>query len=158
MAYGIQFSSSMYKLGDTRLKSRGLRRQLAKNVERASTVIMQTQTSTMAAGDFPVGVALYNMVFLGGYIEQEGDEGTNGTITIERWDDVSGSTQTAISSAATLDAGAAAITEIEALVTTDIEVAAGEKINAVIASCTGSVATHITLYFKLVDDPEGDDT
>jgi len=57
-----------------------------------------------------------------------------------------------------LDAGAAAITEISPLVTTDIEVAAGEKINAVIASCDGAVAAYITLYFKLVDDPEGDDT
>lgn len=147
----VQYSSSMKKVGDVRLKSRSVRRGLTSAIERAADVVITKTYTTMAAADFPVAVSLHNMVFLGGYIEQVGDEGTNGTLTIERWDDVSGSTQTAISSAATLDAGAAAITTITALTTGAEEVVAGEKINAVIASCDGAVGWHLTLFFKTVD-------
>ena len=123
-------------------------------LERASTFVLQRALTTMAAADYTVGILLYDCEFLGGYIEQEGDEGANGTITIEKWDDVAGSTQVAISSAVALDAGAAEINALPAL-TTGVEVilrASHPKINAVIAGCDGAVAAKITLYFKLVDD------
>ena len=130
----------------------GFTKLLADSIEEASTFTLQRTTATMAAGDFTVGVLLKECIFLGAYIEQAGDEGTDGTITIERWDNVGGSTQTAVSSAATLSAGAAAITTIPALTTTAIYCTAGEKINAVIASCNGAVAAYIVCYFKVVHD------
>lgn len=123
-------------------------------LERASVIVLQRSLSTMTAADYTLGELLYDCEFLGGYIEQEGDEGNNGTITIEKWDTVAGATQTAISAAATLDAGAAAITAITALATgvEVITVATTPKLNICIAGCNGAVAAKVTVFLKLVDD------
>ena len=105
------------------------------------------------AGDVSVGAVLYDCTFLGGYWEQDGDEGTNGTLLVEKWDDAAGSTQTAISSSLAIDAGAASLEAITALTTSAATLAAGEKVNLKLATFTYGPTGRVTLYFKAVDDP-----
>ena len=156
MAYGIQFSTDMKKIGDTRLKSRGQRRLLATAIERASTFTITQYIANINAADLPLGWVEQNCVYLGGTVEISTDD--DGTLTIEKWDDQSGSAQTAISGDITVDGGVSLVAEMDALVTTDIEVAAGYKINLLSATFDGSATAVVTLFFKTVDDVEGDDT
>ena len=105
-----------------------------------------------AAGDVYVGALLYDAEFLGGYWEQDGDEGTDGTITIEKWDDAAGSNQTSISAAGVVDAGAASMEEISAVSDGEEVVAAGYKINVKLATFDRAPSGRVTLFFKHVDD------
>ena len=125
----VQYSSDMKKVGEVRLKTTEKRRALTTTIERASYFTLTKEFASMVAADYPVGTVLVNCVFVGGYWEQDGDEGADGTITVEKWDDITGSGyQTAISDAMDMDAGAASMEEITAVATGDEEVAAGEKI------------------------------
>lgn len=105
------------------------------------------------AGDVSAGAVLYDCTFLGGYWEQDGDEGTNGTLLIEKWDDAAGSSQTSISSSLAIDAGAASLEAITALTTSAATLAAGEKVNLKLATFTYGPTGRVTLFFKTVDDP-----
>ena len=152
----VQYSSDMTKIGDVRLKSRPKRRTMAVALERASVFSMVLERSatghSLDAGDHAVGTLLYNAVFLGAWWDQDGDEGTDGTAIVEKWDDVSGSgSQTSISATLTVDAGAQSMEWIAPLSTGAEEVAAGYKINVVTAGIDGSPTGRVTLWFKNVD-------
>ena len=107
-----------------------------------------------ATGDTSLGAILYDSEFLGGFIETSGDEGAaDAVLTIEKWDDVTGTAQTAISAEVTCDAGAAEVEPIATLGTAASVVAAGYKLNMVIATAaTNAITGKITLFFKTVDD------
>lgn len=106
--------------------------------------------ATMAAGDFPMGELLEDCEFVGGKIEQTGDEGTNGTVEVEKWDNVGGSTQTTISNVVSLDAGAAEINTFSPVTSGAELCSAGDKINLKISSCTTATKCLITLYFRML--------
>ena len=156
MAYGIQFSTDMKKLSEVRLKTRAKRRLLANVIERSSVFSYYLPIADMDAGDNRGPTLLYNCVYVGGYIELAADD--DGTIVVEKWDDYAGSNQTSVSGVATLDGGVSLQGDLDPLVTTDIECAAGYSINLKTATFDGTVAGSVTLFFKLVDDVEGDDT
>lgn len=158
MAYGIQFSTDMMKIGDSRLKTRGQRRLLATRIERASVFGFHVPIADMDAGDKSNGpVLLYNCVYVGGYIELAADD--DGTVVLEKWDDPAGSTQVSICGVATLDGGVSLVGDLDPLVTVAaIEIPAGQRINIKTATFDGTVAGAVTMYFKLIDDVEGDDT
>ena len=99
-----------------------------------------------------MGVAAFDMELIKAYVEFRGDEGTNGTVALEKWDDVSGSTQAAMTAAATVNAGAAAIVTLTPNSDGTEKMTAGEKLNIVTASIDGGVAAIVTLVFKLVDN------
>jgi hypothetical protein len=106
---------------------------------------------TLNAGDHAVGTLLYAAVFIGAWWDQDGDEGTDGSAIVEKWDDVSGSNQTSISATLTVDAGAQSMEWMAPLGTTADECAAGYKINVVTAGIDGSPTGRVTCWFKNVD-------
>ncbi len=110
--------------------------------------VIRAGLANLDAADLPIGVVQSACQFMGGFLEQDADEGTNGTATLEKWDDVTGSNQTAISAAATIDAGAAAIVPLVPVTDAEEIVAAGFKINLVTAGIDGSPAGRVTLVFK----------
>ena len=113
---------------------------------------MTAQVANLDAGDFAVGTVLYDSEFLGCWWDQDADEGTDGTATIEKWDDAAGSVQASVSAALTVDAGAQSMEWIAPLATGAEVVAAGYKINLVTAGIDASPAGRVTCWFKLVDD------
>ncbi len=143
---------SLNQLSDTRLNKITSRRTLVTNIERASTIVFNSKQASMVAGDYPLGIAPYDMELVKAYVEWEGDEGTNGTVAIEKWDDVSGTAQSAMTDSVTVDGGAAAIYALTPNSDGTEKIVAGEKLNMLIATCDGVVAGTVTLAFKLVDD------
>ena len=122
-------------------------------LERASVYCIVIPAASLNAGDIQGGSVLYDSEFLGAYWDQLGDEGTNGTAIIEKWNDSTGSdSQTTISASLTVDAGAASLEWIAPL-TTGVElVATGYKLNVKTTGVDGAPAGIITCWFKLVDD------
>ena len=124
-------------------------------VEMASVYPMTCQVANLDAADIAVGTVLYDSEFLGCWWDQDADEVTDGTATIESWDDAAGSTQAAISAALTVDAGAQSMEWIAPLATGAELVAAGYKINLKTTGIDGSPTGRVTCWFKLVDDLGG---
>lgn len=121
-------------------------------IEMASVYPMTRQVANLDAGDFAVGTVLYDSEFLGCWWDQDGDETTDGTALIEKWDDAAGSAQTTISASLTVDAGAQSMEWIAPLATGVELVAAGYKLNLKTTGIDGSPAGRVTCWFKLVDD------
>ncbi len=121
-------------------------------IEMASTFSILHEFATMDAADYTAGAVLYDSEFLGGYWEQDANEGTNGTITIEKWSLVTGGVDTPISEAGVMDAGAASLEPLVALATGAEVVAAGFKINVLITGVDAAPTGRVTLFFKTVDD------
>jgi hypothetical protein len=122
-------------------------------IERASVFPIVIPAANLNAGDIMGGAVLYDSEFLGAWFDQDGDEGTNGTAIIEKWDDATGSgSQTTISASLTVDAGAASLEWIAPLATGVELVDAGYKINLKTTGINGSPAGRVTCWFKLVDD------
>ena len=140
------------KISDVRLNKINTRRTLANTIERASTIVYTREIANSNAGDHSMGVAAFDMELIKAYVEFRGDEGTNGTVALEKWDDVGGSTQAAMTAAATVSAGAAAIVTLTPNSDRTEKMTAGEKLNIVTASIDGGVAAIVTLVFKLVDN------
>jgi hypothetical protein len=132
-----------------RYNNRGTRYDDRTLIEKASTLVITKYIPNVNAADIPIGWALYDMEFLGGWIELAADD--DGAVTVEKWDDQAGSTQTAMSAVNTLDGGVA-LEGAFTVSTTEANtyIAAGEKINLLSATFDGSVAAHVTLYFRTV--------
>jgi len=106
------------------------------------------------AGDYQLFSMLADCKVVDIRLVQIGDEGgTDGVVTIEKWDDVAGSTQTALTSALTLDAGGDSVEKFT-LTTTDADlyVDADEIINLkVTTAATNGVTCRLTVTVKLIE-------
>jgi len=140
------------QVSDIRLNKINARRTLANTIERASTLVYTWSNSTMIAADYPIAIAAYDMELVKAYVAWEGSEGNDGTVGIEKWDDVSGTAQALMTDAVTVTGNAAAIYTLTPTTDGTQKITAGEKINMVIATCNGAVRGNVTLVFKLVDN------
>jgi len=145
-------TATLNKLSNTRLNKITSRRDLVSNIERASTIVFNSKQASMVAADYPLGIAPYDMELVKAYVEWEGSEGTDGTVAIEKWDDVSGTAQSAMTDSVTVTGNAAAIYTLTPNTDGTEQIVAGEKLNMLIATCDGAVAGTVTLAFKLIDD------
>ena len=120
-------------------------------IERASTFCLVGDIADMDAGDKGIGTLLYDSEYMGGYIEIAADD--DGTVVIEKWDDVSGSgSQTSISAIATIDGGVDLRGALTTLGTSASVCAAGYKIAAKTGVFDAAKVGRVVLFFKLVDD------
>ena len=140
------------KVSDIRLNKITARRTIANTVERASTIVYTSNHPTMVAGDYPLGIAAYDMELVKAYVAWEGSEGDDGTVAIEKWDDVSGTADDLMTDAVVTTGNAAAIYTLTPVTDGGQYITAGEKLNMVIATCNGAVRGNVTLVFKLVDN------
>ena len=140
------------KVSDIRLNKITARRTIANTVERASTIVYTSNHPTMVAGDYPLGIAAYDMELVKAYVAWEGSEGNDGTVAIEKWDDVSGTADDLMTDAVVTTGNAAAIYTLTPVSDGGQFITAGEKLNMVIATCNGAVRGNVTLVFKLVDN------
>ena len=140
------------KISDVRLNKINARRTLANTIERASTIVYTSNHPTMVAGDYPLGIAAYDMELVKAYVAWEGSEGNDGTVAIEKWDDVSGTADDLMTDAVVTTGNAAAIYTLTPVTDGGQYITAGEKLNMVIATCNGAVRGNVTLVFKLVDN------
>ena len=140
------------KVSDIRLNKITARRTIANTVERASTIVYTSNHPTMIAGDYPLGIAAYDMELVKAYVAWEGSEGNDGTVAIEKWDDVSGTADDLMTDAVVTTGNAAAIYTLTPVTDGGQFITAGEKLNMVIATCNGAVRGNVTLVFKLVDN------
>jgi len=140
------------KVSDIRLNKITARRTIANTVERASTIVYTSNHPTMVAGDYPLGIAAYDMELVKAYVAWEGSEGNDGTVAIEKWDDVSGTADDLMTDAVVTTGNAAAIYTLTPVTDGGQYITAGEKLNMVIATCNGAVRGNVTLVFKLVDN------
>ena len=127
------------KVSDIRLNKITARRTIANTVERASTIVYTSNHPTMVAGDYPLGIAAYDMELVKAYVAWEGSEGNDGTVAIEKWDDVSGTADDLMTDAVVTTGNAAAIYTLTPVTDGGQYITAGEKINMVIATCNGAV-------------------
>jgi hypothetical protein len=132
-----------------RYNNRGTRYDDRRLHERASTLVVSKYIANVNAADIPLGWALYDMELIGGWIELAADD--DGTVTVEKWDDQAGSTQTAMTSGNVIDGGVALEGQFAVLTTSARYIAAGEKINLLSATFDGAVAANVTLYFRTVE-------
>ena len=144
--------SDYKKVSDIRLNKIDARRTLANTIERASTIVYTSNHPTMVAADYPLGIAAYDMELVKAYVAWEGSEGNDGTVAIEKWDDVGGTADDLMTDAVVTTGNAAAIYTLTPVTDGGQYITAGEKINMVIATCNGAVRGNVTLVFKLVDN------
>jgi hypothetical protein len=142
-------------VSDVRLKSRSVREKLVDAITKSSTFCLQADGVALnGTGDIYVGVVLEDCEFIGGFVETSADEGTDGDLTIEHWDDLAGSTKTTCSLTVAIDAGAAAIEPIGVSATAaDNFVGAGYRIVIDLGTGVGNAITgEFCLYFRTVSD------
>ena len=140
------------KISDVRLNKINARRTLANTIERASTIVISQTVTNTNAGDHHIGVAPYDMELVKGYIAITGDEGTDGAMTIEKWDDYSGSAQATMTDAQTATGGASALYTWTPTTDGTQKMTAGEIINLKTVGIDGTEEGIVTLVFKLVDN------
>ena len=131
-----------------RYNNRGTRYDDRRLAERASTVIVSVPIANINGADIPLGWSLYDMELIGGYWEIAADD--DGALTIEKWDDQSGSTQVAMTAVVTVDGGVAISGALTVLETAARYIAAGEKINLLSATFDGNQTGFISLFFRTV--------
>tara|TARA_R100000781_G_scaffold58447_1_gene37605 strand:+ start:1464 stop:1931 length:468 start_codon:yes stop_codon:yes gene_type:complete len=151
MAIGTTFTDYK-KISDVRLNKINARRTLANTIERSSTLVYSTIVANINAGDHHLGIAAYDMELVKAYIDVRGNEGTDGAMSIEKWDDVGGSAQSAMTNAQTATGNAAAIYTWTPNTDGTQKITAGEVLNLVTAGIDGGVAGVVTLVFKTVDN------
>ncbi len=151
MALGTTFTDYK-KVSDVRLNRIDARRTLANTIERASSIVIsQTVTNTNAGNHF-LGVAPYDMELVKGNIAITGDEGTDGAMTIEKWDDYAGSTKATMTDAQTATGGASALYTWTPTTDDTQKITAGEILSLKTVGIDGSEEGIVTLTFKLVDN------
>lgn len=124
-------------------------------IERASTFALTLHDLALnGTGDHVVGVVPFDCEFIGGYVVVSADEGTNGDLTIEHWDDAAGSAKVTCSLTVAIDAGAASNEPIAVHGTAANNlVTAGYIIMVNLGTGTGNAVTgDFTLFFKTVND------
>mgnify|MGYP003117348779 FL=1 len=151
MALGTTFTDYQ-KVSDVRLNKITTRRTLANTIERASTIVISQTVTNTNAGDHFLGVAPYDMELVKASIAITGDEGTDGAMTIEKWDDYAGSAQATMTDAQTATGGASALYTFTPTTDDTQKMTAGEILNLKTVGIDGSEEGIVTLVFKLVDN------
>jgi len=144
--------SDYKKVSDIRLNKITARRTLANTIERASTLVYNISVANTNAGDHHLGIAAYDMELVKAYIDIRASEGADGAMSIEKWDDVGGSAQAAMTDAQTATGNAAAIYTWTPNTDGTQKITAGEVLNLVTATLDGSAEGIVTLVFKTVDN------
>ena len=144
--------SDYKKISDIRLNKITARRTLANTIERASTIVYSISVANTNAGNHHLGVAAYDMELVKAYVNIRGDEGTNGTVAIEKWDTIAEGESDLMTDAGAVDGGAAELFTLTPVSDGGQYITAGEVINMVTATIDGSVEGIVTLVFKLVDN------
>jgi len=144
--------SDYKKISDIRLNKVTARRTLANTIERASTIVYSISVANTNAGNHHLGVAAYDMELVKAYVNIRGDEGTNGTVAIEKWDTIAEGESDLMTDAGAVDGGAAELFTLTPVSDGGQYITAGEVINMVTATIDGSVEGIVTLVFKLVDN------
>ena len=140
------------KISDNRLNKINARKELSDRVERASHIVISQTVTNTNAGDHFIGVAPFDMELIKGTIAITGDEGADGAMTIEKWDNYAGSTQATMTDAQTATGGASALYTWTPTTDGTQEIAAGEIINLKTVSIDGTEEGIVTLTFRLVED------
>ena len=140
------------KVSDVRLNKINARRTLANTIERASTVVYNISVANTNAGDHNLGIAAYDMELVKAYVNIRGDEGTNGEVSIEKWDTIAEGESDLMTDAGAVDGGAAELFTLTPVTDGGQYITAGEVINMLTTNLSGSVEGIVTLVFKLVDN------
>ena len=140
------------KVSAVRLNKINARRTLANTIERASTVVYSISVANTNAGNHNLGIAAYDMELVKAYVNIRGNEGTNGTVAIEKWDTIAEGESDLMTDAGAVDGGAAELFTLTPVTDGGQYITAGEVINMVTATIDGSVEGIVTLVFKLVDN------
>ena len=151
MALGTTYSDYK-KVSDVRLNKITTRRTLANTIERASTVVYNISVANTNAGDHNLGIAAYDMELVKAYVNIRGDEGTNGLVSIEKWDTIAEGESDLMTGTGSVDGGAAELFNLSVVTDGGQFITAGEVINMVTTNLNGSVEGIVTLVFKLVDN------
>ena len=144
--------SDYKKISDIRLNKVTARRTLANTIERASTIVYSISVANTNAGNHHLGIAAYDMELIKAYVNIRGNEGTNGTVAIEKWDTIAEGESDLMTDAGAVDGGAAELFTLTPVSDGGQYITAGEVINMVTATIDGSVEGIVTLVFKLVDN------
>ncbi len=123
-------------------------------IELASSVNLRWQSLALnGTGDTLVGTVLHDCEFIGGHVIVSADEGTNGDLTIEKWDSATGGVyKTTISATVAIDAGAASNEPIAAVTTADRYLTAGDVVVIDLGTATGNAVTGtFTLWFREIE-------
>ena len=144
--------SDYKKISDIRLNKITARRTLANTIERASTIVYSISVANTNAGNHHLGIAAYDMELVKAYVNIRGNEGTNGTVAIEKWDTIAEGESDLMTDAGAVDGGAAELFTLTPVTDGGQYITAGEVINMVTATIDGSVEGIVTLVFKLVDN------
>ena len=144
--------SDYKKISDVRLNKINARRTLANTIERASTIVYSISVANTNAGNHNLGIAAYDMELVKAYVNIRGNEGTNGTVAIEKWDTIAEGESDLMTDAGAVDGGAAELFPLTPVTDGGQYITAGEVINMVTATIDGSVEGIVTLVFKLVDN------
>ena len=145
-------TADIAKISDNRLNKITARNQLSSRIERASHIVISQTVTNTNAGDHHIGVAPFDMELIKGTIAITGDEGTDGAMTIEKFDDYAGSTQATMTDAQTATGGASALYTWTPTTDGTQLIVAGEIINLKTVGSDGTEEGIVTLTFKLVDD------
>ena len=140
------------KVSDVRLNKINARRTLANTIERASTVVYSISVANTNAGNHNLGIAAYDMELVKAYVNIRGDEGTNGLVSIEKWDTIAEGESDLMTGTGSVDGGAAELFNLSVVTDGGQFITAGEVINMVTTNLSGSVEGIVTLVFKLVDN------
>ena len=145
-------TADIAKISDNRLNKITARNQLSSRIERASHIVISQTVTNPNAVDHHIGVAPFDMELIKGTIAITGDEGTDGAMTIEKFDDYAGSTQATMTDAQTATGGASALYTWTPTTDGTQLIVAGEIINLKTVGIDGTEEGIVTLTFKLVDD------
>ena len=140
------------KVSDVRLNKINARRTLANTIERASTIVYNISVANTDAGDHNLGIAAYDMELVKAYVNIRGDEGTNGEVSIEKWDNIAEGASDLMTGVGLVDGGAAELFTLTVVSDGGQYITAGEVINMLTTNLSGSVEGIVTLVFKLVDN------
>ena len=153
MALGTTFTDYK-KVSDVRLNRIDARRTLANTIERASTIVISQTVTNTNAGEHFLGTAPYDMELIKGSIAITGNEGTDGAMSIEKWDVfATGSAAKGIMTDLVTATGDAAAYYTWTPVTTGVQkVTAGELLWLRTTNLDGTEEGVITLVFKTVDN------
>ena len=140
------------KISDNRLNKITARNQLSNKISKASHIVISRTVTNTNAGDHFLGVAPFDMELIKANIAITGDEGTDGAMTIEKWDNYAGATQATMTAAQTATGGASALYTWTPTTDGTQKITAGEIINLKTTLIDGTEEGIVTLVFKLVDN------
>ena len=140
------------KISDNRLNKITARNQLSNKIAKASHIVISRTVTNTNAGDHFLGVAPFDMELVKANIAITGDEGTDGAMTIEKWDNYAGSTQATMTDSQTATGGASALYTWTPTTDDTQKIVAGEILALKTVGLDGTEEGVVTLTFRLVED------